>query len=178
MNKLSYLLITGLILISFSCSNTGNRQTSQNAYFDLKSYFEQEAHRLNAENPKLSKTVNDNGKTETKTVRDTLWTKELSVFINSNINKPAWSKSYKVVKTDTSELYTAIDSALKTKSIAILRDTNGHIRNIKIVNRTSNELYDLDEWLTYDPNHFYKIERKQKAKLLKESHFEIEGRFL
>ncbi|MOA34871.1 hypothetical protein D3C78_1562840 [compost metagenome] len=144
----------------------------------MKNYFEQEVSRLNTEKPKISKTVNDNGKIETKSIQDTLWVKELAVFINSNINKPAWSKSYNVVKTDTSEIYTAIDSSLKTKSIQILRTSGDAIKCIKIVNRTSNELYDLDEWLTYRPNHFYTIERKQKAKLLKESYFKIEGRFL
>lgn len=178
MNKFLYLLLGTLAFISFSCTNSGNRSVSPNSYFDLKSYFEHEASRLNSEKPKINKTVNDNGKIETKTLQDTLWVKELAVFINSNINKPAWSKSYSVVKTDTSEIYTAIDSSLKTKSIQILRSSGDAIKSIKIVNRTSNELYDLDEWLTYSPDHFYIIERKQKAKLLKESFFKIEGRFL
>lgn len=178
MNRFLYLLLGTSAFIFFSCTNSGNQTANQNSYFDLKNYFEQEASRLNSERPKISKTVNDNGKVETKSVQDTLWVKELAVFINSNINKPAWSKSYSVVKTDTSEIYTAIDSSLKTKSIQILRTSKDAIKSIKIVNRTSNELYDLDEWLTYSPNHFYTIERKQKAKLLKESYFKIEGRFL
>lgn len=151
---------------------------ANNRYFDLKVYFENEIKRLNAQDQKVNKTVNDNGKVETKSIRDTLWADELSVFENSNINKPAWSKSYNVLKTDSSEVYTAVDTLLKTRKISILRFPNGSIRNISIVNKTENELYDLEEKLEYAPNNFYSIERKQKATLMQERYFKVEGRFI
>ncbi|POY35260.1 hypothetical protein C3K47_15875 [Solitalea longa] len=178
MNKLSFSFLV-VLLSAVSCINSPKHQNTANSpYFNIKAYFESEVNRLNIEHPKISKTVNSNGKTESKVIQDTIWRSELSVFINSNINKPAWNKSYLVNKSDTSEVYKAIDTTLKTREISIIKHPDGTIKSISILNTTDNELYELVEKLEYIPNKFYKIERKQQSKLLKESSFVVEGKFL
>ncbi|UKJ06535.1 hypothetical protein [Solitalea lacus] len=177
MNKfVSFSLLLVVVTIS-ACTNSINKKPNTSTYFDLKEYFENEAKRLNRENPKVEKTVNDNGKQETKAVLNTIWLNELSVFINSNINKPAWSKSYSVTSTDSTEEYKALDSSLKTQFIKISKGKTG-IDKIFIQNHTTNELYELDEKLYYESKKIYRIERVQKATMLKESTFSIVGKFL
>src|SRR5476649_1867335 len=59
-------------------------------YFDLKGYFKADATKLTEHNKPVFKTVVHNTITESKKVTIDNWEREFSLFINSDINKPAW----------------------------------------------------------------------------------------
>src|ERR1700688_2857367 len=68
-------------------------------YFDLKGYFKKNAAQFSLHNRPVFKTVVHNGITESKKIQIDNWERELSLFIGSDINKPAWKDSYQIKTT-------------------------------------------------------------------------------
>jgi hypothetical protein len=51
------------------------------------------ARRLTRQNPTVNKTVAHNGAAESKKLQIANWAKELNLFTESDINKPAWKEA-------------------------------------------------------------------------------------
>ncbi len=143
-------------------------------YFDLKAFFKADAERLTGLNKPVRKTVAHNGDTETKGVKIDNWERELSLFSESDINKPAWRDSYGVQTSPTMVIYIAKDDDLKTREI-IVNKTNDKVKYIVIYNYTKNILYYTQEKLTYWPDSLYKIEKTQQVRLLGLNKYVITG---
>jgi hypothetical protein len=121
------------------------------------------------------KEVNHNGKTEKKTLQITDWKQELDLFISSDINKPAWKKSYAIEKNGNVTTYTALDTTLKVRKIRLER--NGKkISAFEISSRVNNEIYTSAETLNYYPDSLYTIEKEQNVKGLGNNTYKIEGK--
>jgi hypothetical protein len=180
--KLSYkrlkLLIPGLILLSGmqSCKNDGSNDGKGMKYFDLKGYFKTDSTRLSKLNPLINKTIVNNTVSETKKVHIPDWGTELSLFTESDINKPAWKTSYTVQATTDFLIYKAKDPALTTRDIIIKRDGD-KIKWILIFNHTKNLLYETEEKLSYFPDSLYLIEKLQRVKLMGTDKYTIRGSF-
>src|SRR5690606_5344233 len=110
LNKpLAYLAIASLPAF-FSCNGDGDVSaavTRPEPYFSLAGYFGGEATRLQHRNPEIVKTVSKNGDEEQRRIRVADWKDEFGLFIDADINKPAWQNSYRVDSTDTSVTYTS-----------------------------------------------------------------------
>jgi hypothetical protein len=165
-------ILFGLLLIS-SCS--GPEQTADLRYIDLKGYFEAEAARMEQSGRKVDKTVSRNGSAESKTGIAPDWRTELSLFIESDINKPAWKTSYSIREDSISVEYEAIGDDLRTRLIKIMKDTHGDIREVSITNQISNRLYSSSEELSYIPDSLYKIFKKQDVIVIGQNEYEIKG---
>ncbi|WP_090603126.1 hypothetical protein [Parapedobacter koreensis] len=166
-----------LLAANASCSNPDGSQSisSQNVYFSLGDYFTQEADRLQQRAPDIAKTVSKNGETESRDTRIGNWKNELELFIDSDINKPAWQHSYRIDSTATSLTYTSLDPALRTEQIRIEKDANDDINRIHIVNRVNNMLYQTNEQLDYYPDSLYRIIRKQQVRIIGASSYTVNG---
>ncbi|SMO76409.1 hypothetical protein [Solitalea koreensis] len=177
---MNYKLLTAFVFLLVGCNPSESKKQIR-VYFDLKGYFESEVNRLTKSAVMVDKTTAKDGVSETKKLNSIDWKNELSVFMASDINKPAWIKSYKTERklegSDSTEVYTALDSALHTRSLSITWNKNHEVRKVLIVNSTRNGLYDLDETLQYIPDEMYQINRIQKAKMLKENKFSVKGLF-
>lgn len=138
-------------------------KTSEAVYEDIKSYFESEAKRLSEKKTQINKTIEQNGSTESKNGISVKWEDELSLFISSDINKPAWQDSYKTIKDSSLISYYAKDPNLKTQTIKIQKDEQGKTTRIDISNRTQNYLYESTEELIYIPDSIYFIKKKQNV---------------
>lgn len=147
-------------------------------FFDLSGYITKEAGRLQALNKPILKTVEHNGGApETKRITIHDWNAELSLFKNSDINKPAWASSYSVQGDSSLTIYVAKDTTLKTRKLLIKRE-NGKVKWIVIYNHTpKNLLYDSFERLTYFPDSLYMIEKKQSVRVLGTNRYRITGLF-
>jgi hypothetical protein len=145
-------------------------------YFDLKKYFTDEAARLAKLHPHIYKTVNYNNKPENKTILIKNWKRELGLFIESDINKPSWKDSYRVSTKHDSVMYTATDTALRTRNILIVLK-NKKVNFIEINNLTKNLLYQTTDHLTYYPDSVYRIEKHQSVKVLGGNNYQITGKF-
>lgn len=167
------LALTCFIFVS--CGSTD--QVSQRRFEDIKGYFNQEVERLNKVKTTISKTVSRNGVSEHKKNISPEWSTELALFSESDINKPAWSDSYKVNTDGNTISYIALDDELRTRSVVIKKSQNGKWIELAAVNRTSNYLYSSSEELLYIPDSLYRIIKKQDVVLLGKNHYQITGTF-
>ncbi len=144
---------------------------------DLKGFFEQEAIRLSKTSATVEKTVSRNGISESKKDISPDWNIELSLFTESDINKPAWKDSYRISKDSTGTSYIALDNKLRTRSIRIRKNRQGDLSELVIFNRIANNLYSSTEELKYIPDSLYRIIKTQDVILLGNNNYEISGIF-
>lgn len=169
--------VAAFLLALSGCSNPDNLPNSVQTqpYFSLADYFGKEAVRLQQLNPEITKTVTKNGEEERKNIKVTDWEKEFALFIDADINKPAWRNSYRVDSAGSSMTYTSTDSALRTKEIYIEKSDLGAISYIRVTNRVSNALYQTDEQLAYYVDSLYRITKQQHVQIIGESHYTVTG---
>lgn len=167
-----YILI--IAFLAFSACNQPE-QKEVKSYADLKGFFESEAKRLEKADPKVYKTVARNDASETRSVGNINWKTELSLFAESDINKPAWQDSYKVISQAGKTIYLATDSSLRTREISINKDPQGKIKKIKILNHTKNMLYSSTEQLIYIPDSLYQISKQQNVVFIGDNRYYILG---
>lgn len=183
LNKPFLYLVTVLLLSSLSCNSPDNGEATAAAtraapYFSLADYFGREAARLQQINPEIEKTVSKNGDEEQKKIRVANWNEEFSLFIDADINKPAWLNSYQVDSTGTSITYTSTDSTLRTKAIRLEKSETGAVTHIRVTNRVDNMLYQTDEQLDYYVDSLYRIIKVQQVRILGKSHYTVTGEWL
>lgn len=175
-SKKYFLVFTCLAmsLTQYSCQRDNHAVKNTKRYFDLKAYFAADSARLSKSNPWVTKTVTHNGVSQTKKIHIPNWGNEFSLFIGSDINKPAWAASYTVQYSDDFIIYQAKDPDLKTQHIVIKRNGN-KVQWIFIYNHTKNVLYEAIENLAYFPDSLYRISRMERVRLLGTQKYFIKG---
>lgn len=173
---LPFCLVIGLLS---SCGES--EQTTQDlqteVYFDIKGFFEEEAVRLSRNSNPVHKEITRNREeTESKNITIKDWKKELSLFIESDINKPAWTSSYQVREEGDSTIYTTSDPNLRTKKIVINMEDE-KVAAITISNEVTNQLYTSQEKLYYSPDSLYRIEKEQDVRVIGSNHYLVTGKF-
>ncbi|MBS1526074.1 MAG: hypothetical protein JST19_10525 [Bacteroidetes bacterium] len=178
--KIALILVAPVLLSCLvqSCKPnlSGNTGTK---FFDLKKYFTDESVRLKKLNPLVTKTADYNATTETQKVRISDWKTELGIFMESDINKPAWKTSYRISTSDGITTYAAIDSALKTQYIIIKRQ-NDKVKLVLIYNHSRTTLfgkvlYETRENLSYIPDSMYRVQKRQYVRTLGFKNYFIRG---
>lgn len=167
-------IILLLILIT-SCSKPDEKPLTKR-FEDIKGFFGEEAKRLNRSGTLTDKKVKQNEYSETKNGLSVEWQNELALFIESDINKPAWRDSYQISGSSNSIIYRAIDSNLRTRSIRLTKDADGRLTYVFIHNVTKNRLYESSEELIYIPDSIYIIDKSQKVLLLGKNRYLISGK--
>jgi hypothetical protein len=164
-----------LFIVFFSsCTIQEETKTNYN-FFDVKGFFEAEAQRLTNLKSLSNKKVTQNNQSEIKKELSVDWNDELALFIASDINKPAWSNSYRYSEENLSISYFAIDTNLRTRYLEIRKDKNGRAVFFKIKNITRNMLYESSEELTYIPDSAYSIFKNQSVRFLGNNNYQIEA---
>jgi hypothetical protein len=173
----SLLIPAFIVLLGIaSCKRDSNAAADTGEFFDIKGFFEADSARLTKANPLITKTVTHNKVPETQKVHISNWGTELSLFIQSDINKPAWQNSYDVSTTGDILIYTAKDPALKTQKVVVKKE-NDQLKWIMIINHTKNILYENTEKLSYFPDSLYLIQKKQSVRVLGTDTYRISGLF-
>jgi len=149
-----------------------------NPYFSLEDFFLSETSRLAKLAPIVEKKVSRNGDSEEKRVQIDDWKNELALFIDSDINKPAWRNSYRIDSTERSLSYISIDPELRTQKITIDKYESGSVRHIAITNRAGNMLYQTAEKLDYYPDSLYQISKQQQVRFIGDSQYSISGHLI
>ena len=162
-----------IINIFLSACNEVATPTKQgdkpNIFFDLKGFFQKEKARLEKINA-FKKIVSINGVSEEKMLDKLDFENELSIFIASDINRPAWSDKYKIDSTftATSQLqkitYTALDNSLKTKMLTV-DFQNNQASKIAIEKSTDNTIAQSKQSLSYHIDKGYTIQSEQTLSL-------------
>ena len=164
-----------LCFIFHSCSQPRENKIQVKTYFDLKSYFEKEADHLNKLNLKITKYVSVNDKIEHKAVKIADFHKELSSFIDADINKAAWQSEFKVTREKHVTTYVSENEKIPVKKLEV-RYQNNKVTSIFMVIKVDNILYHSTDSLTYKSNQYYEIKKTQQIKLLKEKKYTIKGK--
>ncbi len=171
------------LLCCIGCSEQGAQNVaSAERFFSLKNYFTQEAHRLQTAAQQLNKTATLNGETESKQLSDVDWKRELHLFIQSDINKSSWLDKYVIDSVQENNflkvIYQHQDPKLRTKNIELtFEPTQDKPQSIKIVNETSNPLYQTHEELYYQANQGFTINTTQHVTFLPSDSLHIMGSF-
>lgn len=167
-----------LLCIFFSSCSEPEVKSSQKQYVDLKGIIESEILKLNRSQVRVNKTVMHNGQTESLSNIEVKWEDELALFIESDINKSAWQRSYKVIENSEGAEFQSLDPNLRTKSIVVRYNQNKKPVYIQIKNQTDNSLYKTTEFLSFIPDSIYTIIKDQKVILLGKNRFEITGKIV
>jgi hypothetical protein len=169
-----------LVFLALSIAACQQKEISkkQLEYVDLQGFFSAEASRLNARKPTFTKTVGINGKNESKVLSKSIdWDKELSVFKEADINKPAFKGTYKITKLANKTIYTSNSKNTPVKRIEVeWSDTRKH-KGIRIFQLTKNMIYQSTDTLSYYPNSVYSIHKKQEVRVLGTTFYTIDGKF-
>lgn len=166
------------MLVSFLISCQAPPAARQKlTYPDIQGFFKQEIKRLQKVQPLIEKSVHLNKENETKTLSEINWEDELSLFIQSDINKPAFKGLYQKQKEADEVVYSTSDPKLKTRQIRILYSPKGKIERIAITNHTQNSLYTSDEFLEYRPDSLYQIVKRQEVRLMGTQNYWVLGKF-
>jgi hypothetical protein len=173
MNKYAVFLLFALS----ACNNPELKPASgKQDYFALNAYFQKEALRLQRTSPVVDKTVLANGKTERKHLKIRSWTKELSSFIEADINKKAWAGEFKKTVNDSTETYLSSNEKVPVKKVAIFR-RDKQIAGIVIIIKNKNYLYTSTDTLSYYPDKWYEVKKTQQIKLMSKKQYRINGVF-
>ncbi len=164
--KFISILMIGLF---FSCQSTVPKEAAinQQPFFDLTAFFETEQAQLKTEVIALEKKVKINEKTETKRIDQLNLSQELAVFIDADINRPAWLDQYSrdSIKNDNNQLtalhYKALKDNLKTKGLSIYFK-KGLVTHIEIQKLLSNMAIASTQELVYRSGQGYTIKNEQE----------------
>src|SRR5690606_2904214 len=115
---------------------------------------------------------------ERKKIHVADWKSEFALFIDADINKPAWQNNYRVDSTGSSVTYTPIDSTLRAKEIRIEKTDSGTVTHVRVINQVSNMLYQTNEQLDYYVDSLYRITKQQHVLVIGESHYTVTGEWL
>ena len=170
---MKYILIFFAITL-ISCNQPITK--SGKRYPDIKSFFEKEALRLSSIKKHVEKTVSRNGNKETKNIGNLNWLNEFNLFIESDINKPAWKEFYQISQKHDLTIYNALDSSLRTRYIIIKKKSDGTIKYVEIFNKTANSLYQSSEHLAYLTDSICSIKKQQNVILLGNNQYQIISR--
>lgn len=172
-----YFQLTFLLVFLAACQGKKDFTNTEKTYFDIEGYFKKEALRLQQQNPKVEKRVSQNDETEEKEIKVTNWETELDLFTKSDINKPAWKNSYKILKHENQIEYISTDTSLKTRKVQIGFSSEGTVKHISIVNKISNPLYTSTEQLNYFPDSIYSINKDQDVQVIGKNTYQIVAKF-
>ena len=137
-----------IILLLSGCDQPQEKAKEKKIYYDIKGFIETQIEFLSEQKPIVDKVMSVSGKNESRSTKEVDWKKELELFIQADINKPAYSKSYAVSKPDSlTSVYTlkTVEN-ISVKWVRIQLDKNtGNPVLIQALLRSENKLYQSEK---------------------------------
>ncbi len=171
-------LLTFCALLSACNEEVKENQTKR--YFDLKKLIERQIKSLNTQKPVVQKTILIADSTENQSIKTIDWAKELELFIQTDLNKPAFTQSYQVDSSSMGVKYSLKNTEqLPIKYLTISRLGEDGISVEALVNN-KNYLYETERHLKLSIKNNelvdYQIEGFQKIVLGDKKVFKIYGK--
>lgn len=177
-SKQLFCILFGFILFSSCSENQEEKKAEPGKFFDVVEYFSNEADVLNAAKLTITKTIIKEGKAETRTFSDSIdWRKELKIFSENGINKPAWKNSFSADTSESQIIYKSLDEKIPVKEITLYFAADRKPEKITINKATKNFLYSSSLQLTYLPGKLYRVESEMNVRWVFETRFSVEGVF-
>ena len=157
-------LLLPALLLTGCYADELRQEMSQEPFFDLAGYMQEQVDSLTAAGTTVEKTITLNGTTETHELSNLNFGNDLRVFREADINKPAWLDKYDVQREEANgqltRTYTALDSSLQTRQLTVTTRDDRPVE-ISIRRHTGTVLSDGDHHLTYSPRSGYRIRSEQ-----------------
>ena len=141
-----FLAIISISLIS--CDNPQNNSNQIKRYYDLKGFIASQITQLDKVKPVVFKTMKIGRDQNQLSSKDINWKKELELFIQADINKPAYAQSYLVSRPDsgTFEYNLKPGEDLPVRYLKIkLSVTDGVPVSVRALLRSENKLYQSEK---------------------------------
>lgn len=178
------LLVT---LIVSSCSSPV-QDNQPNVYYDVAGYVSRQIKDLSSRKPLVSKTAQINEKTSRQDTHDVNWSRELELFSQADINKPALRTSYRITRPDSLTFQYTLkksEEKLTVRSLRVQLDpATRQPRRIEAVLKTDNPLYSSERHLVMESGQAgrsqwqirqYKLTGFQKLPYFDKNEFAVEG---
>ncbi len=154
----------------------------QSPFYDLQGFFEAEVERLQARQPKVEKTVSFDQSTETERLDSINYRRELKVFLDSDINRPAWWDRYTIDSTWQdgalqSIHYQAKADDLKIRSIRLTFERDSLLA-VDLELNAESAATAFRQSLHYAPAEGYRIVTRQDVMLSAAREMRVEVAFL
>ena len=174
-----------LVCLFFTACDNPAKQDQAPVYYDVAGFVSNQIRDLSARHPAVQKTVSVDKKQSQQTTADINWNRELVLFSQADINKPALRNSYQIEQPDSlTYIYTLkpTEERLTVQSLTVrLDETTRKPRQIEAVLQTDNPLYTSKRHLLFEtgPGNeaiHYKITGFQKLAYATERDFTVDGR--
>lgn len=185
--RLIYLICLFFALILSSCQNAAP-PNQPNVYYDVAGYVKRQIANLSVRKPLVSKTVLINAKTSRQDIRNVNWSRELELFSQADINKPALRSSYQITRPDSlTYQYTLkkTEEKLTVRSLRVQLDSvTRQPRRIEAVLQTDNALYSSERHVVMESGSAgrngwqvqrYRLSGFQKLPYFDRNNFAVEG---
>lgn len=187
MRLLSFACLFSTLILS-SCSDPA-QQNQPNVYYDVAGFIKRQITNLSARRPTVEKAVQINDQRSRQTTRDLDWNRELELFTQADINKPALRSSYQIARPDSlTYQYTLKKSEerLTVRSLTVQLDASTRQpRRIEAVLQTNNPLYSSERHLLLESGpvgnqpwrvQHYRLSGFQQLSYFDKNAFLVEGR--
>lgn len=143
---LFFFTIISVFLIS--CDNPKKDSAQIKKYFDLKGFMESQIEELDEKKPVVDKTMKMGKERNSRSSNEINWKKELELFLQADINKPAYIQSYNVSRPDSSTYEYVLKQGqdLQVRRLKIKLDkANGIPVRIEAQLKSENKLYESEK---------------------------------
>ncbi len=147
---LRILVGAGLFL---GCENPAQQAKQPDVYYDVASFVKGQIATLNALKPTVSKALDIKGQKQTQTTKAVNWSRELELFTQADINKPAFRNSYQISRPDslTYQYNLKPGEKLTVQTLRVKLDSlTRQPRQIDAVLATTNPLYHSERRLSLE----------------------------
>ncbi|GAA4468773.1 hypothetical protein GCM10023189_54640 [Nibrella saemangeumensis] len=181
--------LVSLFLFIAACNNPA-QQTQANRYYDVAGYIQRQIDTLAQRKPTVIKRLLVEGQVNQKRVDDINWIKELELFLQADINKPAYRNSYLISKPDSLTVQYKLKAGekLPVHALTVVLDSlYQKPSRIEALLVTDNPLYQSERRLLLESsvspdqkwqlNH-YRIDGFQQLTFFDRKDFSVEGRVL
>jgi hypothetical protein len=164
------------------------QQNQPNVYYDVAGYVQNQIKALATAKPVVSKSVQINTNKSQHKTSNINWTRELELFMQADINKPALRNSYQITRPDSATYQYTLkptEERLTVRSLMVRLDTQTRQpRHIEAVLATSNPLYTSERHIMLDGKptagsswsiHHYQLTGFQQLPFFDKSTFFVEG---
>ncbi len=172
-----FYLLMGLLFIS--CTESG-KTSPKNTYFAWADLLNSHIKSFEITKPKVHKTVFLDGAKEVKVVSDIDWSKEWALFLEADLNKPAFEKSYDNLSEPDMIWYSLkLGESLPVKKFMVHLDDLNRPTRVEIEVSQKNFLFETSKnmHMTFSDGHVqtYYIEGSQKLRWAKATHYKLLG---
>lgn len=169
--------MTGFLFIS--CSEAV-KTSPKNTYFAWADLLNSHIKSFEVKKPKVHKTVFLDGVKEVKVVSDIDWSKEWALFLEADLNKPAFEKSYDNLSEPDLIWYSLkLGESLPVKKFMVHLDDLNRPTRVEIEVSQKNFLFETNKnmHMTFSDGYVqtYYIEGSQKLRWGKPTHYKLLG---